>query len=149
MNSFEKISIVNCSIDELFDFHLDIKNLKNITPLDTSVELLNKDFIPHEGGILKIKTIKHYIPTIWEVQIAKIEKPNLLVDMALKSPFKLWKHSHVFTKKGNVCELKDIVEYKLPFGAIGSLFDFFIQKELKNMFEFRHRITKEILEAKA
>lgn len=148
MNTYEKTSTLNCSLEELFDFHLDIKNLENITPLDTKVELLNKDFIPHEGGILKIKTTKSYIPTTWEVEISKMQKPNLLVDIALKSPFKYWKHSHIFTQKGNICELKDIVEYELPFGIVGNLFDFFIQNELKKMFEFRHQVTKKILDSK-
>ena len=142
MNKFEKVSTINCKVEELFDFHLDIKNLKKITPIDTKVELLNKQFVPFEGGILQIRTVKNYITTTWEVQIEKIEKPNILVDVALKSPFKYWKHSHVFTQKGNISELKDIVEYELPFGKLGNLFDFFIQKELKNMFEFRHEVTR-------
>ncbi|WP_072680903.1 SRPBCC family protein [Arcobacter sp. LA11] len=146
MKTFEKTSLLKCNIEELFDFHLNVKNLKVITPLDTSVELLNKDFNPHEGGILKIKTIKHFIPTTWEVKIEKLQRPNLLVDIALKSPFKYWEHSHVFTKKGTLCELKDVVKYELPLGKFGELFDFFIQKELKDMFEFRHKITKGLLE---
>lgn len=145
MGKFEKVSTINCRIEDLFEFHLDVKNLENITPPDTKVNLLNKDFIPSEGEVLKIKTVKFFIPTIWEVKIDKIEKPNLLVDIAIKSPFKYWKHSHVFTQKGNICELKDVVEYELPYGAIGKLFDFFIQNELNKMFDFRHKITKEKL----
>jgi|TARA_B100001063_G_scaffold165010_1_gene153939 ligand-binding SRPBCC domain-containing protein len=149
LKKFEKISTINCKIEDLFEFHIDIKNLQNITPPDTKVNLLNKDFVPVEGGVLKIKTVKSFIPTTWEVQIAKIQKPNILVDIALKSPFKYWKHSHVFTQKGNICELKDIVEYELPFGKIGDLFDFFIQNELKKMFDYRHKVTKEILNYKS
>lgn len=148
MKKFEKISTINCKIEDLFNFHLDMKNLENITPPNTKVDLINKDFVPHEGGILKIKTVKNFIPTTWEVKIDKIEEPNLLVDIALKSPFKYWKHSHVFTQKGNICELKDVVEYELPFGAIGNFFDFFIQKELRDMFDYRHKVTKEILNYK-
>merc|ERR1711941_1661 len=126
-------------------FHIDVSNLKKITPPGTKVELLNKDFTPFEGGILNIKTIKNFIPTTWQVKIEKLQKPDILVDIALKSPFKYWEHSHVFTQKGNVCELKDIIKYELPFGKVGELFDFFIQNELKKMFEFRHQVTKEIL----
>ncbi len=148
MKKFEKISTINCKIEDLFNFHLDMKNLENITPPNTKVDLVNKDFVPHEGGILKIKTVKNFIPTTWEVKIDKIQEPNLLVDIALKSPFKYWKHSHVFTQKGNICELKDVVEYELPFGAIGNFFDFFIQKELRDMFDYRHKVTKEILNYK-
>lgn len=145
MKTFEKTSLLNCSIEELFDFHLDVGNLKKITPKDTSVELLNKDFVPQEGKLLNIKTKKNFIPTIWQVKIEKLQRPNILVDVAVKSPFKFWEHSHIFIQKGNVCELKDVVRYELPFGKIGELFDFFIQNELQKMFDFRHRVTKEIL----
>lgn len=146
MKTFEKTSFISCDINELFEFHLNMNNLKAITPLDTEVELINKDFVPHEGGVVKIRTVKHFIPTTWEVRIDKLQSPNLLVDVAVKSPFKYWKHSHIFTKKGSMCELKDVVEYKLPFGKIGELFDFLIVKELENMFSFRHKITKGLLE---
>lgn len=148
MKTFEKSSLINCDIQKLFDFHLDMNNLKTITPLDTKVELVNKDFIPHEGGIAKIKTVKNFIPTTWEVKIEKLESPNILVDVAVKSPFAYWEHSHVFVQKGTLCELKDVVKYRLPFGKLGELFDFFIQKQLQEMFDFRHKITKEILEDK-
>ncbi len=149
MYTFEKISIIkNCTIEQLFDFHFDISNLKKITPPEIKVELLNKDFIPHEGGVLRLKTIKNFIPIVWEVKIVKIQRPNLLIDVAIKSPFKYWEHSHIFTKRGNVWELKDVINYELPFGKLGSLFNFFIKKELNKMFEFRHQVTKELLEKK-
>lgn len=146
MKTFEKTTLINCDIQKLFDFHTNMKNLEAITPLNVDLELLNKDFVPHEGGVIKIKTVKNFIPTTWEVKIDKLQSPNLLVDIALKSPFKYWEHSHIFTKKGSLCELKDVVKYKLPLGKFGELFDFFIQKELKDMFEYRHSITKGLLE---
>jgi len=146
MNKYEKVTLIRCEIEDLFNFHLDVNNLKNITPPDTKVTLLNENFIPKEKGILKLKTVKNFIPTYWEVRIDKLESPNLLVDVAIKSPFSYWVHSHVFTKKGNMCELKDIVEYKLPLGKFGQLFNFFIKKELDSMFAFRHEITKKMLD---
>jgi hypothetical protein len=146
VKTFEKTSFLHCEIEKLFSFHLDMKNLRKITPSNTQVEFLNKDFVPYIGGIVKIKTVKHFIPTTWEIKIKKLESPNLLVDVALKSPFKYWEHSHIFIQKANGCEIKDIIRYKLPFGKIGELFDFFIQKELQSMFDFRHKVTKNILE---
>lgn len=148
MEKFEKISLIKCDIEDLFDFHLDVNNLKNITPKDTKVELLSKDFVPVEGKVLRIKTTKYFIPSIWEVRIDKLSRPNILIDIAIKSPFKSWKHSHIFTVKGDKCELKDIVIYELPFGFLGRFFNFLIQKDLSSMFEFRHNITKTILESK-
>ncbi|QOY54234.1 SRPBCC family protein [Candidatus Sulfurimonas marisnigri] len=147
MKRYEKNSLLKCDIQDLFDFHLDVKNLKNITPPGMEVTLLNEDFIPKEGEILKLKTVKNFIPIMWEVKINKLQSPNLLEDLAIKSPFKYWKHSHIFIQKENgFCELKDVVEYEAPFGVIGSMLDFFISYELGKMFDYRHKITKHIIE---
>lgn len=146
---YEKSSIIECKTQDLFDFHLDSSNLKAISPKGISVTILNEEFVPKEGAILRLKTVKNFIPIIWEVRIDTLREPNLLVDIAIKSPFKYWKHSHIFTQiDESSCELKDVVEYNLPFGYFGSLFDFYVQNELKAMFEFRHEITKKILEKK-
>jgi ligand-binding SRPBCC domain-containing protein len=148
MKRFEKTSLISCSINELFDFHLDSNNIKKITPKDTKVELLNKNFVPSEGEILEIKTTKFFIPTFWAVEISLIKKPTMLVDTAVSSPFDFWRHSHIFTQKGDICELKDVIEFQLPFGAIGNLFSGFIEKQLESMFTYRHKQTKMILEKK-
>lgn len=99
---------------------------------------------------MRLKTVKNFIPTTWKVEIREVQKPNLLLDVALKLPFKHWVYSHIFTEGENgMCELKDRVQYELPFGIIGEAFDFVIQKELAKMFAFRHKVTKNILESKA
>jgi ligand-binding SRPBCC domain-containing protein len=146
MQTFIKSSYINCDVKSLFDFHIDTNNLQKITPNDTKVELLTKDFKPIVSQILKIKATKYFIPMIWEVKIEKIDNPNLLVDLAIKSPFAFWEHKHIFIKHGNISELKDVVTFKMPFGFIGKLLERFVIKDLQKMFDFRHKITKEILE---
>lgn len=146
MQTFIKSSYINCDVKSLFDFHIDTNNLQKITPNDTKVELLTKDFKPIVSQILKIKATKYFIPMNWEVKIEKIDNPNLLVDLALKSPFAFWEHKHIFIKHGNMSELKDVVTFKMPFGFIGKLLEVFVIKDLQKMFDFRHKITKEILE---
>lgn len=146
MQTFIKSSYINCDVKSLFDFHIDTNNLQKITPNDTKVELLTKDFKPIVSQILKIKATKYFIPMNWEVKIEKIDEPNLLVDLALKSPFAFWEHKHIFIKHGNMSELKDVVTFKMPFGFIGKLLEVFVIKDLQKMFDFRHKITKEILE---
>jgi len=148
MKTYEKTSLIQCDIQELFDFHLDVKNLQAISPKDIKVTLLNENFIPKEGAVLELQTVKNFIPIKWEVKIQQLESPNLLVDLALKSPFAFWEHLHIFTQKQNgFCELRDIVNYKPPFGVFGLVFNFMIKYELAKMFAFRHKVTKEILES--
>lgn len=145
--SYEKISLIECSLEDLYNFHLNMNNLKAISPKEIKVRVLNEGFVPKEGAILRLKTIKNFIPIIWEVKIERMEAPNLLVDIAIKSPFKFWRHSHVFTQiDENICELKDVVAYTLPFGFIGALFASFVKNELSLMFDYRHLTTKQLLE---
>jgi ligand-binding SRPBCC domain-containing protein len=111
------------------------------------VELLDDDGQTYEGKIVKIKTTKFFIPTYWEVEIQRLDPPNILIDVTKKSPFKYWKHQHLFKKiDENTSELQDIVEYQLPFGILGKLVDPFIELDIKKMFEYRHQQTKKILE---
>ncbi len=146
MQTFIKSSYINCDTKSLFDFHLDTNNLTKITPTNIKVELLTKNFKPVVSQVLKIKSTKYFIPVMWEVKIEKIEEPNLLVDIALKSPFKFWEHKHIFINHGNFSELKDVIIFKMPFGILGDLLSFFVKKDLQNMFDYRHKITKNILE---
>ncbi|WP_262363676.1 hypothetical protein [Aliarcobacter cryaerophilus] len=41
MEIFEKITLIDCTAKDLFDFHLDTNNIKLITPKHTKVELLD------------------------------------------------------------------------------------------------------------
>lgn len=141
----EKSTLLNCGVEKLFDFHIDSNNIKKITPKDTKVDLLNANTKTYEGKIVKIKTRKFFITTHWEVKIEKLKKPEILIDIALKSPFKYWKHQHIFMKiEDNKSELKDIIEFDLPFYA--GFLKAFIIKDIENKFDFRHKITKRILE---
>ena len=146
MQTFIKSSYINCDIKTLFNFHLNTNNITKITPNDTKVQLLTKDFKPQVSQILKIKSTKYFIPMNWEVKIEKIDEPNLLVDLAIKSPFAYWEHKHIFIESENMCELKDVITFEMPFGFLGKCLEGFVKKDLQNMFDFRHKTTKEILE---
>lgn len=148
MKQIIQTSLINCTLEDLFDFHLDSQNITKITPSNTKVQLLSEDTPAFEGKIVKLKTTRMFIPIFWEVEIKTLEKPNILIDIAIKSPFKYWKHQHIFTQKGNQCELKDIIEFTLPFGFFGKMIEPFLSYDIKNMFEYRHEKTKEILELK-
>lgn len=147
MAKITKTSLIQCSVQELFDFHLDSNNITKITPKSIKVELLNEDTKTYEGKIVKIKTTKFGITTHWEVKIEKLESPNILVDVALQSPFAYWRHEHRFIQKDHhSCELTDLIEYKLPFGFIGRLFEPLFTSDIVSMFDYRHLQTKQLLE---
>ena len=148
MKTIIKTTYISCTLEELFSFHMDTKNIKHITPQNVKIEILDDDTTTYEGKVVNIKTTKFFIPMHWKVMIDKIESPTIIIDRAAKSPFKSWKHQHIFTQKGSVCELKDIIEYELPFGFLGKIISPFIEYDIVKMFEYRHKQTKILLEPK-
>lgn len=146
MNTYSKKTLIKCKIEDLFNFHIDANNLKKITPPNIKVDLLNDNLSVKEGVLLKINTKKFFINTYWEVKIKKLDSPYILVDEAIKSPFKSWVHEHRFTQSKDGVILEDYIEFEMPFSFIGNCFAFLIKKDLNGMFSYRHEQTKMILE---
>jgi len=149
MENITQTTLINCTLEELFNFHLDTNNIKKITPKHTKVELIDYEEKTYEGKIIKLKTTRAFVPINWIVKIEKFQYPNLMVDVAIKSPFAFWEHKHIFTQKGSMCELQDSIKFALPFGIFGKLITPFIKKDIKKMFEYRHLKTKMLLEDKS
>ena len=148
MRTIVKSTFINCTLNELFAFHMNVNNIEKITPSNIKVELLDNDMRKFECKIINIRTTKYFISNHWKIRIDKTEKPNILIDVAVQSPFKSWKHQHIFTQKGNVSELKDIIEYEVGYGFLGKILAPFIDSEISLMFDYRHKETKHLLENK-
>lgn len=76
--------------------------------------------------------------------------PELFRDVQQQGPFASWVHEHRFHElpgeNGSRCELHDHIEYELPLGAMGKLLgQSFAQGNLRRMFAWRHRITRDDL----
>lgn len=151
MNVYEKSSVLECSVEDLYAFHLDVSNLKRITPPYMEATLTNeKSFVAKEGATLFIETKHGFLSTSWVVEIVQMKKPLLIVDKAIKSPFAHWEHFHEFRDLGDeMCELLDRVEYKLPLGWFGAMFDFVALAQFEKMFAHRHEATKLLLEQRS
>ena len=66
------------------------------------------------------------------------------MDIAVRSPFKRWRHEHRFDPRDGGSTLTDTVEYELPFGPFGAIADrLFVRRDLEAMFAHRHRVTQE------
>jgi ligand-binding SRPBCC domain-containing protein len=140
-------TLIRCKQEELFYFHTDSANITKITPPNTKVVLLDEDTTAFEGKIVHLKTTRLFIPTYWKVRIEKLSRPSMLVDLALHSPLKYWRHQHIFTQKYGSCELRDVIEYELPFGIFNPLIEPLFERDIAAMFAYRHAKTKEILES--
>ena len=68
-------------------------------------------------------------------------------DVMESGPFPVWNHAHRFFADGVETRIVDRVEYELPGGSIGRVASPLGRIGLEPMFRYRHRRTKELLEA--
>jgi ligand-binding SRPBCC domain-containing protein len=81
--------------------------------------------------------------------IAKITflKAYEYVDEMLVGQFKKWRHLHKFRNiDGKQTEIIDEIEFELPYGILGKLFEGYAYKQLHNFFEYRKIATVKELE---
>lgn len=66
-------------------------------------------------------------------KISEIEEPQSFTDVMVKDAFHSFTHTHEFIENGYGTIMKDIFEYKSPFGIIGQLADkLFLEKYMRN-----------------
>lgn len=132
---------------EAFAFHLDPANLVRISPPWIRVE---PPVIPvplREGARMSVEArILGVIPQRWEVVIAEVSLPHQLVDVALRGPYRSWRHTHRFRAVSGGTEMTDLLEYELPLGWLGRWVDPVLHRPLlAAMFRHRHRRTVALL----
>jgi hypothetical protein len=85
----------------------------------------------------------------WVAEHTEYDPPRLFADRQLSGPFASWYHRHRMIDDGNGgTTLRDEVDYELPLGAIGRwIGSRYIRRKLNRMFDYRHEVTKRIVEA--
>jgi ligand-binding SRPBCC domain-containing protein len=56
-------------------------------------------------------------------EIVVFDRPRHFRDTMIRGAFKKYNHDHYFETQGNGTEMKDVVEFEAPAGAIGRLLD--------------------------
>lgn len=135
-----------CNVETLFNFHADTHNLPLITPKDTEVDIVKIETPLKKGNqaILKIK--KGFLSFVWELTFEEVLYPHLIIDVATRSPFKMFRHEHHFIaidEKHSI--LRDKITFSLPFWPLSVLAVPFVKRDMNQMFAYRHTQTKAYL----
>lgn len=135
-------------MEKVWEFYTDIEHLILITPKDVKLKVLDstgKRFI--QGTHFWIQGRILLFPIKWHSVIKSIA-PFEYIDEMLSGPFKRWVHIHKFhyDVKLNQTQVVDEVRFELPYGMLGKPLETLAIYELKKVFEYRKKITVEILE---
>ena len=150
---FEHATNLKASAREVFDFHLQPKNIGRVSPPWIRVLSLDGPDRLTPGAVLRLKASSCGVPQSWEVRVVAVEDFSgtpgkaLIVDEAIRGPFPFWRHFHEFWQAPDGSTgLVDRVEFLPPGGAAGVLLVPWIRLIFKIMFEARHEATRKIFE---
>jgi ligand-binding SRPBCC domain-containing protein len=134
-------------LDEVFDFFSRAENLERITPPWIGFRIVTPGRVEMKAGArLEYKIRLHGISLGWITEIERWEPPFFFVDVQLKGPYKLWRHTHAFAERDGGTAMTDTVEYALPFGIVGRIVNRLqVARDLERIFDYRADRIREIL----
>ncbi len=136
---FHSEQVVPRPVNEVFEFFSRAENLQEITPDWLNFEIVKIDPSPvRKGTLIDYKLRLRGLPLQWRSEIVDWNPPHKFVDVQLRGPYKLWRHTHLFIAEGNSTRIVDEVLYRLPFGFLGTLAHrLLVRRNVERIFSFR------------
>lgn len=138
------------SVDIIWEFISQPKNLKLITPPSMGFDILTHD-IPdriYPGMIIAyhVKPILG-IRMLWVTEITQVQENYRFVDEQRIGPYQIWHHQHIVEPISCGVLMTDIVSYQPPFGLLGQIANqLLIRRKLEVIFDYRQQVLKKKFE---
>ena len=149
MKSFIRTTHINgISSNELFAWHIREGAFERLNPPWQQFKVVERKGNVQSNGTVKIKMkIAGPIHTKWLVKHSDYIEGKQFRDSQIEGLFSSWTHTHLFKPlELSSSVLDDHIEYSLPGGMLSErIVSPLINKKLNQMFDYRHRITKEDL----
>lgn len=142
MYSFHRIQKLPVTIEKVWDFIGDPKNLSVITPPEMGFKTLSGDDRKMFSGQIIHYTITPLfgIKIEWVTEITHVKAGQFFVDEQRFGPYAFWHHKHFLREIPGGVEMEDWIHYKLPMGFLGRLFHpVLVKPNLEKIFEFRRK----------
>lgn len=140
--------IVSAPLDEVWDFFTNPRNLQKITPEEMGFrQVYEPDAEKVYPGMILVYKVSPLlgIPLEWITEITEVLPKKRFVDEQRKGPFAMWHHIHEFEDIGDKTLVRDLLYYRMPFGALGTLaHSFTVKNQTAKIFEYRKKALEEL-----
>jgi ligand-binding SRPBCC domain-containing protein len=135
----ERSQRVERPLDEVFDFFADAANLEALTPDFLRFSIRTPlPIVMHEGARIEYRLHLFGLPLRWRTVISVWEPGRRFVDEQASGPYASWRHTHTFEAADGGTIVRDVVDYAMPFGALGHLaHTLFVGATLERIFTYR------------
>jgi ligand-binding SRPBCC domain-containing protein len=131
----------------VFEFFADARNLEAITPPLLRFRVVTPaPIVMDRGTLIRYRLRVRGIPVSWLTEIEEWDPPHRFVDRQLAGPYALWHHTHTFEADGDATIMRDVVRYRIGFGALGALADaLLVRRDIARIFDYRARRVRELI----
>jgi len=135
-----RVQVVPHDLVTVFAFFKDPRNLERITPPWLRFRIVHaSDAEVREGTRIAYRLRWQVFPMRWESRITEYEENRRFADEMIRGPYRRWYHRHLFRAVPDGVEIRDEVEYALPFGPLGRLAHrLTVRRQLEAIFAHRH-----------
>jgi ligand-binding SRPBCC domain-containing protein len=142
----ERTTVVPAPLDAVFPFFSDPNNLARLTPPEMRFRIVDAPDRPLREGDRMRYTIRLFgFPVSWTTRITSWEPGRGFSDCQERGPYRSWIHHHAFRAVPGGVEMRDRIDYALPFGIAGRIAHaLWVKRALRKIFDFRERAIREI-----
>lgn len=145
----ERRQLLPRPLPETFGFFKNPHNLGALTPPWLHFRIASvSDSEIREGTRIEYRLRLHGVPLRWESVISEYVENAAFADRMVSGPYRRWHHRHEFRAVPGGTEMRDRVEYELPFGLLGRLGHFLVRRQLREIFDYRAVVIGRILEGR-
>jgi len=147
---FTAISVIRTTPEKLFAFHELPGAFAQLLPPWEKSRIVETAPNLHVGSRAVVDArIAPGIFLRWTSVHTAYDPPHSFEDEQVRGPFRSWRHRHSVGAHPEGALLTDDIEYEPPFGILGRLFgQRIIERRLRRLFEYRHRVTRDFLEGR-
>jgi len=147
--TLEQEQLVPRPLPEVFAFFSDPANLERLTPPFLRFRIVTPAPIAMQAGaLIDYELSLHGLPLRWRTLIERFEPERSFVDVQLRGPYRLWRHTHEFRATPDGTQMRDRVEYALPLGPLWRIAHrLWIGRDLARIFAFRREVMAQLFSA--
>ncbi len=143
----ERVQRIPQPLETVFSFFADAENLERITPPFLHFRILTPlPMTMQVGAHIEYHLRLIGFPIQWTTRIEDYAPPHRFVDSQLSGPYKQWVHLHEFSASVDGTLMRDVVDYDIPYGIIGTLAQkLFVAHMLERIFDYRREAITALL----
>jgi hypothetical protein len=143
----ERSTLIPKPRPDVFAFFADAHNLERITPEFLHFQILTPGPIAmRRGALIDYQLSLYGMPMRWRTRIEEYVPDEFFTDVQVSGPYRSWRHRHEFEQFPIGTQMRDVVEYEMPLGCLGTLARWlFVRSALESIFDHRNASVREIL----